>query len=41
MTTEICGACHGIGGTVSQQNPARIVAYCNSCGGAGEMEVEE
>lgn len=39
MNTEICSACHGIGGYTSQSNPARIIDRCGACGGAGEVEV--
>ena len=39
--TEICAACHGIGGRVSQQNPAKIIDRCHACGGTGEVEVDE
>lgn len=41
MTTEICTACHGIGGTQSQSRPGRIIAQCGSCGGTGEIELDD
>lgn len=38
MLAEICAACHGVGGRVSQLNPSRIIDRCAQCGGTGEIE---